>query len=112
MMSSFDADYLLEQYEVLRRQALEALEVERFGLGLSLFLTRGMPSWLEALTALAPAPTRLCPSTERPTSERLPDPLPFVRSDVTVLLAGAASHFKGWCFTPASAWRLIRSPDR
>ena len=85
MMSSSSADYLLDQYEVLRRQALKALDVERRGLGLSLFLTRGMPSWLEALTALDPA--RLCPSTKRPTSERLPDPLPFVRSDVTVLLA-------------------------
>lgn len=87
MMSSSSADYVLEQYEALRRHALETIAVERCGLGLSLFLTRGMPSWLEALTALAPEPTRISRSSERPTSEGLPDPPPFVRSDVTVLLA-------------------------
>ena len=49
-----DAQYVLEQYEALRREALEVAPFGPRGQGLALFLTRGMPAWLTALTALTP----------------------------------------------------------
>jgi len=46
---------MLDQYETLRREATETTPGGPRGHGLALFLTRGMPGWLAALTALAPA---------------------------------------------------------
>ena len=85
MNSSPRAEYVLDQYEALRRHALEAVPLARCGPGLSLFLARGMTSWLEAVTALAPEPAR--PWPQHPMSARLPVPPAAVRADVTVLLA-------------------------
>jgi hypothetical protein len=50
-----DRDYVLEQYEMLREEALVPMAGKR-GQGLSLFLLRGLPGWLTALTALGPPP--------------------------------------------------------
>src|SRR5215831_4252398 len=46
--------YQLEQYEALRREALREDWRER-GHGMALFISRGMPSWVAAVAALAPA---------------------------------------------------------
>jgi hypothetical protein len=49
----------VEQYEALRREALEIAPFAPRAQGLALFLTRGLSHWLMALTALAPSrPTR------------------------------------------------------
>jgi len=51
-----DPGYMAEQYEALRKQALEATSASYRGHGLALFLARGMPGWLAALALLAPSP--------------------------------------------------------
>ena len=82
-----DSPYVLEQYEALRREATELGPDRRRGHGLALFLTCGMPGWLAALTALAPAPRQSCGLTElRP--EGRPTVLPSSRAALTTVLAG------------------------
>lgn len=88
-MSPFipEASQVLEQYEALRREALSAQGSVDRGLGLSLFLTRGMSEWLAALTALMPRSLRPAMSSAPPPFERWPVLVPSVRSDLTTLLA-------------------------
>ena len=74
------------QYEALRREALEVAPFGLRGHGLALFLTRGMPAWLAALTALAPAKPVPC-GDDGPSPRRLPV-LPASRAELTSLLAG------------------------
>ena len=50
---TFDTEYLLEQYELLRREALEVSPHTQRGYGLLLFLTRGMVAWIEAVSCLS-----------------------------------------------------------
>jgi len=84
-MSPFllDSNQLLEQYEALRRDVLAVGSSFDQGLGLSLFLTRGMSAWVAAVTALMPR-------SPRPAMIFEPRPVlaPSVRSDLTVMLAG------------------------
>jgi hypothetical protein len=54
-MSGGDPHTVLEQYEALRREAIETTPGGPRGHGLALVLTRGLPGWLAALTALTPA---------------------------------------------------------
>ena len=49
----FDAEYLQEQYELLRREAVELSPYAQRGHGLLLFLTRGMVAWIEAVSCLS-----------------------------------------------------------
>ena len=88
-MSSFvlDTKRVLEQYEALRRNVIDAGSSFDGGPGLSLFLTRGMSAWLTALTALMPRPHRPAMSSEPPQFDRLPVLAPGFRSDLTVMLA-------------------------
>ena len=60
-----DPGCMAEQYEALRKQALEATTGSQRGHGLALFLVRGMPGWLAALALLAPPPERPPHSGER-----------------------------------------------
>ena len=53
----FDAKYLLGQYELLRGEVLAMAPGTQRGHGLLLFLTRGMVSWMQALSSLSPCPT-------------------------------------------------------
>lgn len=79
-----DGQYVLEQYETLRREALASAPGAPRGQGLALFLTRGMPAWLTALAALTPAPRRRDDAPGEP-----PAPfLPTLRADLTSVLAG------------------------
>jgi hypothetical protein len=81
-----DAHYAVAQYEALRREALEVAPFGPRGHGLVLLLTRGVPAWLTALTALGPArPGR--PLEEPPAGPRpwLP---PSARAELTTVLAG------------------------
>jgi hypothetical protein len=56
MTPTVDADYVREQYELVRREATMTDLTARRGHGLALLMTRGMSSWLAALQTLAPPP--------------------------------------------------------
>jgi len=88
-MSPFipEANQMLEQYEALRREALAAGSSAERGLGLSLFLTRGMTEWLAALAALLPRSPRPTMISAPSPFEQLPVLAPSLRSDLTVMLA-------------------------
>lgn len=74
----------LEQYQALRREALENASWGPRGHGLSLFLTQGMAAWLRALSWLSPRPVEL-PSVGTPC--RLPALPSGARSDMSRVLA-------------------------
>jgi hypothetical protein len=62
----FDAGYLQEQYELLRREAVELSPYTQRGHGLLLLLTRGMAAWVEAVSCLSgrrAAPVEVTTST-------------------------------------------------
>jgi hypothetical protein len=86
-MRRLDPREVLDQYEALRREAFETASFGPRGHGLALFLSRGLPAWLAALTALAPpgGPTR--PLVE-PRREGGPGLLPTARAELTTVLAG------------------------
>jgi hypothetical protein len=77
---------VLEQYERLRREAMEGGWGGERGHGLVLFLARGMSAWLVALTALAPAARQREMRTEGP-PDLLPTPPRSVRAELTMVLA-------------------------
>lgn len=85
MSTPLDRDYMLEQYEALRLQALEGNGTGTCGHGLALFLSRGMSAWTSALSALARPPS--LPRCKGPTVALAELPLKN-RSDLTLLLAG------------------------
>lgn len=80
---SMDATFLFEQYETLRKEALEAGPLGRRGHGLTLFLSRGMMAWMVALKVLGTCPVAV--SDDR--SAQYGDLPAAVRSDLTVVLA-------------------------
>jgi len=82
-----DAMDVLDQYEALRREALEVAPFAPRGHGLALVIARGLPAWLTALTALAPSrPARAVDEPgPAPASSRL---LPAARVELTTVLAG------------------------
>jgi hypothetical protein len=82
-----DPRTILEQYEALRREALEAAPFGPRGQGLALFLSRGMPDWVAALTALALPTVPARPATESPRDDGL-RVRRAVRAELTTLLAG------------------------
>jgi hypothetical protein len=80
---SAEPQYLVEQYEALRREALEVAPFGPRGHGLALLVGRGLPAWLAALTALVPS--RPIRPAEDPRAPRL---LPEARVEFTTVLAG------------------------
>ncbi len=56
MTPPLDADYVHEQYERVRREAMTTDPTAPRGHGLALLMTRGMSSWLQAVRTLAPPP--------------------------------------------------------
>jgi hypothetical protein len=80
-----DTASVVAEYEALRREALEIAPFGPRGHGLALFLTRGLPAWLRALTALGPS-RRMQPVDElRAAAPRV---LPAARVELTTVLAG------------------------
>ena len=77
---------VVDQYEALRREALEVAPFGPRGHGLALLVARGLPAWLTALTALVP------PRPRRPVDESRAEPsprlLPAARVELTTVLAG------------------------
>jgi hypothetical protein len=82
-----DPHDMLDQYETLRREATETTPGGPRGHGLAVFLTRGMPGWLAALTALAPA-WRRPHARPTPPPEGRPTLRPCARAELTRVLAG------------------------
>jgi len=74
-----ETTYLFDQYESLRKEALGS--TGQRGHGLTLFLSRGMKAWLQALTAFVPIVREDKAFHDKP---ELPT---AVRSDLTVVLA-------------------------
>jgi len=81
-----DVPYVGDQYEALRREALEVAPFAPRGHGLALFVTRGLPAWLMALTALVPS--RPAPALDARPVEPSPRLLPAARGELTTVLAG------------------------
>ncbi len=77
---------VVDQYEALRREALEVAPFGPRGHGLALLVARGLPAWLTALTALVPS--RSGRPVDEPRAERAPRLLPAARVDLTTVLAG------------------------
>jgi len=77
---------VVEQYEALRREALEVAPFGPRGHGLALLLARGLPAWLTALPALVPPRPRH--PVDAPQAERAPRLLPVARVELTTVLAG------------------------
>jgi hypothetical protein len=77
---------VVDQYEALRREALEVAPFGPRGHGLALLIARGLPAWLTALTALVPS-RRTC-AVDAPRAERAPRLLPAARVELTMVLAG------------------------
>jgi len=80
---SLDPSYLFEQYETLRKEALESEPRGRRGHGLTLFLSRGMMAWMAALKTLVTRPVIV--SERRSIQYR--DLQAAVRHDLTLVLA-------------------------
>lgn len=82
-----DPRTILEQYESLRREALEAAPFGPRGQGLVLFLSRGMADWVAALTALAlpTVPARLAVESLQDDGRHV---RPAARAELTTVLAG------------------------
>jgi hypothetical protein len=81
-----DTAYVVAEYEALRREALEIAPFGPRGHGLALVLTRGLPAWLRALTALAPS--RPMQSVDARRAAAPPRVLLAARVELTTVLAG------------------------
>lgn len=81
-----DAPYVIDQYEALRREALAVAPFGPRGHGLALFITRGLPAWLVALTALARS--RPAPAVDERRAEPAAGRLLPARGELTTVLAG------------------------
>jgi hypothetical protein len=102
--SRCDPRYGVEQYEALRREAMEELSIGPRGHGLMLFLTRGMPAWLAVLSSLLP------PSPAASVAVSSPDPLRLAssaRAELTSVLAGMV-----WACSQASEGAGCKAPAR
>ena len=81
-----DPQYVIEQYEAVRRQALDGAPFGPRGHGLAVLVTRGLPAWLTALTVLGPS-TPIRPAAAWP-AEGASQLLPAARAELTTVLAG------------------------
>jgi hypothetical protein len=86
-MSGIDPPTVLEHYEALRREATAITPGGPRGQGLVLFLSRGLPGWLAALTALTP-PRRPLPVPAAGPPPPGPRLGPAARTELTTVLAG------------------------
>jgi hypothetical protein len=88
MRASFpDPGGVVEQYEAVRREALEGAATGRRGHGLTLLLSRGMAAWVAAWRELLPRCPWPSPGPEPLPSEMRSVLPPGVRSDLTTVLA-------------------------
>jgi hypothetical protein len=69
-MSARPADELCAGYEALRATGAGSVVSSETPRGLALFLAQGLPAWMRAFCALAPAPS-IVPVAERPVAPGL-----------------------------------------
>jgi hypothetical protein len=81
-----DTQYVVEQYEALRREVLEVAPFGPRGQGLALFLVRGLSAWLAALSAVVPS--RPAPALDEGPLEQPPRLPASARVELTTVLAG------------------------
>jgi len=84
-----------QEYEALRREAVEDPGASLHGHGLTLLLTRGMPAWLAALSVFActvPSPPT---SSEGVASRPLPQRGALVRTMAEMVLACIKENHDG-----------------
>jgi hypothetical protein len=86
MRKPLNSAYVLDQYEAMRREALGGDAYGPRGHGLALFLSRGMPAWMAALSAFEGLQRR------QPAAEdiQLPRPMDLpseARSELTLVWA-------------------------
>jgi len=87
MRSQLDAAYVCDQYEAMRREALDADPFGPRGHGLALLLSRGIPAWLDALSILDRHDVCDHPAEDmQPTGS--PQLAPAIRSELTLVLSG------------------------
>lgn len=88
-----DSKYVVDQYEQLRREAMEPGCGGVIAQGLALFLRRGMCAWIGALSSFTGRPAPQCQSAPRWETD-LPRAL---RCDLTSLIADMvmACHSQG-----------------
>jgi len=86
LIATVTAPVLLSCYEDLRGAAVGTDVEAGHGVGLALFIKRGMASWMQTCASFAPAPRREPPSgqVERPSLH------PDVRAEVAMVLAEMA----------------------
>jgi hypothetical protein len=78
--------YMVDQYEALRKHALETDSASHRGQGFVLFLARGMPGWLAALAVVAPSAERPCGPSQSGGLLGKPNLPSSVQSDFTSVL--------------------------
>lgn len=81
-MPDLDIDQVCRQYEVVRHDAATQVAFSRRGYGMVLLMTRGMPAWLETMSAISLPPVPL-PSAGSGDLELAPP----VRSELARVLA-------------------------
>lgn len=81
-----DPTYAIEQYESLRREAIEASLDRSRGHGLALFLNRGMAEWLKALSVFSRTPTTCFDPSQALEGGGPPRLEPSLRSPLTLVL--------------------------
>lgn len=84
---SLEHEYVREQYEALRREALQTPPLAPRGHGMALFLARGMTAWLKALAALGPRNPRGMTLPQASSSDRAPAFSAPLRGEMTSILA-------------------------
>jgi hypothetical protein len=80
-LEQYERDYVVEQYEALRREALEAAPFAPRGPGMAVFEMRGMLGWLTVLTALA------LPAAPKLPQQAGPQLAGTLRSELTLMLS-------------------------
>lgn len=84
---ALESTYIVDQYEALRREAMEADSGRGVGHGLALFLYRGMSAWISALSVLVRRPMPgASPQDDRLRRFKV-DLLPATRCDLTAVMA-------------------------
>jgi hypothetical protein len=84
---ALESTHIVDQYEALRREAIEADSGGAVGHGLALFLYRGMTAWISALSVLARRPMAGVTPQEGSLRRLTVELPPAIRCDLTAVMA-------------------------
>lgn len=82
-----ESTYIVDQYETLRREAMETNLGGSVGHGLMLFLYRGMTAWISALSVLGRRPMDRYTHHDAMSCSLKVELLPAARCDLTAVMA-------------------------